>query len=86
MAQTDNKVKRQQSANVKTVQESAIQKATTLFCKCTSWIKLGLKSMDWFLYDNGLHHERVKATIPNTVPIFDLWLLRPLVFLLAMER
>ena len=42
--------------------------------------------MDWFLYDNGLHHERVKAMIPNTVPIFDLWLLRPLVFLLAMER
>ena len=42
--------------------------------------------MDWFLYDNGLHHERVKAMTPNTVPIFDLWLLRPLVFLLAMER
>ena len=23
-------------------------------------IDLGSKSMDWFLYDNGLHHERVK--------------------------
>ena len=25
-------------------------------------IDLGSKSMDWFLYDNGLRHERVKIT------------------------
>ena len=24
------------------------------------------KSMDWFLYDNSLHHERVKITFPVT--------------------
>ena len=27
--------------------------------------------MDWFLYDNGLRHERVKAC-PNTDRSFDL--------------
>ena len=27
--------------------------------------------MDWFLYDNGLRHERVKAC-PNTDKSFDL--------------
>ena len=26
-------------------------------------IDLKSKSMDWFLYDNGLHHERVKSTL-----------------------
>ena len=24
------------------------------------------KSMDWFLYDNGLHHERVKESEKHT--------------------
>ena len=26
-------------------------------------IDLQIKSMDWFLYDNDLHHERVKTSI-----------------------
>ena len=36
------------------------------FCepnKHRTWDHLRSKSMDWFLYDNGLHHERVKDPI-----------------------
>ena len=36
------------------------------------------KSMDWFLYDNGLHHERVKSKSGNNIdlsqPVFTCWL------------
>ena len=28
-------------------------------------IDLESKSMDWFLYDNGIHHERVKVFITH---------------------
>ena len=38
-------------------------------------INLGSKSMDWFLHDNGLRHERVKhavkKTYPRKTPIID---------------
>ena len=30
-------------------------------------IDLLRKSMDWFLYDNGLRHERVKVNVPELV-------------------
>ena len=35
------------------------------------FINLLCKSMDWFLYDNGLRHERVKALLGNNFPQFD---------------
>ena len=25
--------------------------------------------MDWFLYDNGPHHERVKQTVPKIITL-----------------
>ena len=34
-------------------------------------IRLRSKSMDWFLYDNGLRHERVKIAIMLTIPMFE---------------
>ena len=33
-------------------------------------IHLPTKSMDWFLYDNGLRHERVKSTIISFRQVF----------------
>ena len=38
-------------------------------------IDLQCKSMDWFLYDNSLHHERVKVN-PGDSNSFFLWSLR----------
>ena len=41
-------------------------------------IDLQSKSMDWFLYDNGLRHERVNDFQPLTIFvksfILDVWL------------
>ena len=34
-------------------------------------INLQSKSMDWFLYDNGLRHERVKPLLDALLHIFD---------------
>ena len=33
-------------------------------------IDLLCKSMDWFLYDNGLHHERVKTNESRYIALF----------------
>ena len=36
-------------------------------------IDLLRKSVDWFLYDNGLHHERVKATLSWSSSSWSSW-------------
>ena len=43
-----------------------------LICRANQWtgfymIDLPSKSMDWFLYDIGLHHERVKILTKNYI-------------------
>ena len=43
------------------VMNSLAFQATLLYIKTYQYmISLLCKSMDWFLYDNGLRHERVK--------------------------
>ena len=37
---------------------------TNRFTEWSCSVQLFKKSMDWFLYDNGLRHERVKGLIP----------------------
>ena len=39
--------------------------ASPLICSANQWTgfyTITAKSMDWFLYDNDLHHERVKQS------------------------
>ena len=36
-------------------------------------IDLLCKSMDWFLYDNGPRHERVKQTVPKIITLTHIW-------------
>ena len=45
-------------------------------------IDLLRKSMDWFLYDNGLRQERVKASIHR--PNIDLSELKKITYLLLL--
>ena len=35
----------------------------------TGAVVIQKQSMDWFLYDNGLRHERVNESIPS----FEVW-------------
>ena len=65
------------------IHEHSLNKKVYCFFLTLSWRRLSpyrnhsidllCKSVDWFLYDNGLRHERVKSHF-NVPPIFDIWI------------
>ena len=79
-------LKRQHNAVQRTLTFEIINSILTRMEKLTlSWRRLLLyRNMDWFLYDNGLRHERVKVNLLlslNTRVAQQMWFRQMSVFL-----